>query len=55
MPYKKFVAYKSSAGSGKIFTLVKEFFKLALANKYNFTKDYKTILAVTHTSSSFER
>ena len=52
MANKNFVVYKSSAGSGKTFTLVKEFLKLALANKYNLTKDYKTILAVTFTNKA---
>lgn len=52
MPNKNFVVYKSSAGSGKTFTLVKEFLKLALANKYQLTKDYKTILAITFTNKA---
>ncbi len=52
MANKNFVVYKSSAGSGKTFTLVKEFLKLALANKYSLTKDYKAILAVTFTNKA---
>jgi ATP-dependent exoDNAse (exonuclease V) beta subunit len=47
---KKFKVYKSSAGSGKTFTLVKEYLKLCLAVKgdFGFTK----ILAITFTNKA---
>ena len=44
----KLVIYKSSAGSGKTFTLVKEFLKLALRSP----QDYRHILAVTFTNKA---
>ncbi|MES2566466.1 MAG: UvrD-helicase domain-containing protein [Bacteroidota bacterium] len=47
-----FIVYKSSAGSGKTFTLVKEYLKLALADKNNLTKAYKGILAITFTNKA---
>ena len=47
-----FVVYKSSAGSGKTFTLVKEYLKLALADKHNLTKAYRGILAITFTNKA---
>jgi len=47
-----FIVYKSSAGSGKTFTLVKEYLKLALGDKYNLTKAYKGILAITFTNKA---
>ena len=49
---KNFIVYKSSAGSGKTFTLVKEYLKLALVNKENLTKDYRGILAITFTNKA---
>ena len=52
MSAKNFIVYKSSAGSGKTFTLVKEYLKLALANKHNLTKDYRGILAITFTNKA---
>lgn len=42
--------YKSSAGSGKTFTLVNEYLKLALSSDN--PKKYKTILAVTFTNKA---
>ncbi|MBX2845400.1 MAG: UvrD-helicase domain-containing protein [Saprospiraceae bacterium] len=42
----KFNVYKSSAGSGKTFTLTKEYLKLALLDPQ---KKYKVILAITFT------
>ena len=42
--------FKSSAGSGKTFTLVKEYLKLALAHP----GDYKAILAITFTNKAAE-
>jgi ATP-dependent exoDNAse (exonuclease V) beta subunit len=47
-----FIVYKSSAGSGKTFTLVKEYLKLSLADKHNLSKAYKGILAVTFTNKA---
>ena len=47
-----FIVYKSSAGSGKTFTLVKEYLKIALTDKYNLTKAYKGILAITFTNKA---
>lgn len=48
--YKKmnFTVYKSSAGSGKTFTLVKEYLKMALAEPVKF----KEILAITFTNKA---
>lgn len=49
---KHFKIYKSSAGSGKTFTLVKEYLKLVLSTKQ---KDYyRTILAITFTNKAAE-
>jgi len=45
-----FTVYKSSAGSGKTFTLVKEYLKLAL--KGDNVKEYKSILAITFTNKA---
>jgi ATP-dependent exoDNAse (exonuclease V) beta subunit len=47
-----FVVYKSSAGSGKTYTLVKEYLKLALADSSRLNKAYKQILAVTFTNKA---
>ena len=47
-----FIVYKSSAGSGKTFTLVKEYLKLALVDKQNLSKAYKGILAITFTNKA---
>jgi ATP-dependent exoDNAse (exonuclease V) beta subunit len=49
---KNFVVYKSSAGSGKTFTLVKEYLKLALANEHQIQINYKRILALTFTNKA---
>ena len=47
---KQFLVYKSSAGSGKTFTLVKEFLKLCLAKKdHNY---FSKILAITFTNKA---
>ncbi|WP_143961741.1 UvrD-helicase domain-containing protein [Litoribacter populi] len=48
MSEKPFIIYKSSAGSGKTYTLTKEYLKLALAHPYAF----KSILAVTFTNKA---
>lgn len=47
-----FVVYKSSAGSGKTFTLVKEYLKLAMVNDHTLTTAYKAILAITFTNKA---
>ena len=49
---KNFVVYKSSAGSGKTFTLVKEYLRLALCDEKKLTSNYKRILAVTFTNKA---
>ncbi len=45
-----FVVYKSSAGSGKTYTLVKEYLKIALQSSSPFT--FKSILAITFTNKA---
>jgi ATP-dependent exoDNAse (exonuclease V) beta subunit len=47
-----FTVYKSSAGSGKTFTLVKEYLKLALADEQNPPQKYRHILAITFTNKA---
>lgn len=47
---KPFVLYRSSAGSGKTYTLVKEYLKLILENPEE--KRYKKVLAVTFTNKA---
>ena len=47
-----FVVYKSSAGSGKTFTLVKEYLRLALHDGKKLSYNYKRILAVTFTNKA---
>lgn len=49
MPFK---IYRSSAGSGKTFTLVKEYLKLSLANDR--PDAYRSILAITFTNKAAE-
>ncbi len=49
---KNFVVYKSSAGSGKTFTLVKEYLKLALSDESPRPLAYKKILAITFTNKA---
>ena len=49
---KQFVVYKSSAGSGKTYTLVKEYLKLALADTSTIPKTYRKILAITFTNKA---
>jgi ATP-dependent exoDNAse (exonuclease V) beta subunit len=49
---KKFVVYKSSAGSGKTFTLVKEYLKIALTDESPRPLAYKKILAITFTNKA---
>ncbi|MFT6746776.1 MAG: ATP-dependent helicase/nuclease subunit A, partial [Glaciecola sp.] len=45
-----FKVYKSSAGSGKTFTLVKEYLNIALSS--DSTSNYKGIMAVTFTNKA---
>ncbi len=52
MSDKNFTVYKSSAGSGKTFTLVKEYLALALNDGANPPQAYKHILAVTFTNKA---
>ncbi|MEO1054807.1 MAG: UvrD-helicase domain-containing protein [Bacteroidota bacterium] len=47
---KLFKIYRSSAGSGKTFTLTKEYIKLVVKNPH----DYKHILAITFTNKATE-
>jgi len=47
-----FIVYKSSAGSGKTFTLVKEYLKLALSDNQKLARNFKTILALTFTNKA---
>jgi len=47
-PAKNFIVYKASAGSGKTYTLVKEYLKLVLVNPLKF----RHILAVTFTNKA---
>jgi len=47
-----FTVYKSSAGSGKTFTLVKEYLKLALSDELNPPQKYRHILAITFTNKA---
>ena len=47
-----FVVYRSSAGSGKTFTLVKEYLRLSLADPKKLNSNYKRILAVTFTNKA---
>lgn len=49
---KNFTVYKSSAGSGKTFTLVKEYLALALTDPHNPLQAYKHILAITFTKKA---
>lgn len=52
MSDKNFTIYKSSAGSGKTFTLVKEYLALALNDASNPPHAYKHILAITFTNKA---
>lgn len=52
MVSKNFVVYKSSAGSGKTFTLVKEYLKLALRDPQKLSYNFKRILALTFTNKA---
>lgn len=52
MQVKNFVVYRSGAGSGKTFTLVKEYLKLALHDESKLSYNFKSILAVTFTNKA---
>ena len=47
-----FVVYRSSAGSGKTFTLVKEYLRLSLSDASKLHYNFKRILAVTFTNKA---
>ncbi|MEI8136435.1 MAG: UvrD-helicase domain-containing protein, partial [Bacteroidota bacterium] len=49
---QNFVVYKSSAGSGKTFALVKEYLSLSLSDAKKLNSNYKRILAVTFTNKA---
>lgn len=49
---KNFVVYKSSAGSGKTFTLVKEYLRLSLHDETKLQHIFKRILAITFTNKA---
>ena len=52
MIQENFIVYKSSAGSGKTYTLVKAYLKLALSDPHRINRAYKQILAVTFTNKA---
>lgn len=52
IPNKNFVVYKSSAGSGKTFTLVKEYMLLALKDTAVPPQKYRQITAITFTNKA---
>lgn len=47
-----FTVYRSSAGSGKTFTLVKEYLKIALSDPQDPPQKYRHILAITFTNKA---
>jgi ATP-dependent exoDNAse (exonuclease V) beta subunit len=47
-----FAIYKSSAGSGKTFTLVKEYLTIALSDSAQNSRKFKKILAITFTNKA---
>lgn len=47
-----FTVYRSSAGSGKTFTLVKEYLKIALSDEHENPFKFKKILAITFTNKA---
>lgn len=47
-----FVVYKSSAGSGKTYTLVKEYLKLTLADPHRLHSAFRHVLAITFTNKA---
>ncbi len=52
MSEAKFLVYKSSAGSGKTFTLVKEYLKIALGDSKRIEYNFKAVLALTFTNKA---
>ncbi|HET6989716.1 MAG TPA: UvrD-helicase domain-containing protein, partial [Bacteroidia bacterium] len=52
MQEKNFTVYKSSAGSGKTFTLVKEYLRIALSDTADPPQLYRKILAITFTNKA---
>ena len=50
IPNRNFTVYKSSAGSGKTYTLVKEYLKIALGSDQ--PDRYRSILAITFTNKA---
>lgn len=52
MDNTNFTVYKSSAGSGKTFTLVKEYLALALSDESMSPRAYRHILAITFTNKA---
>lgn len=49
---KNFIVYKSSAGSGKTFTLVKEYLRIALSDTFDPPQRFRKILAITFTNKA---
>lgn len=49
---KNFIVYKSSAGSGKTFTLVKEYLLLVLSHPENLSFSFRSVLAITFTNKA---
>lgn len=47
-----FTVYRSSAGSGKTFTLVREYLRIALTDTYEPPQRYRKILAITFTNKA---
>ena len=52
MSDKNFITYKASAGSGKTYTLVKEYIALALNYELGSSMAYRHILAITFTNKA---
>ena len=48
---KNFKVFQASAGSGKTYTIIKEYLKLCLKSK-NQVKNFQNILAITFTNAS---
>ena len=51
MTKKPFVIYKSSAGSGKTYTLAKNYIRLSLKSKNYFTKDTENAIMLYNSTS----
>ncbi|MCC7301967.1 MAG: UvrD-helicase domain-containing protein [Bacteroidia bacterium] len=52
MSNRSFVVYRSSAGSGKTFTLVKEYLRLALDDAHTPPSRYRSVNAITFTNKA---